>query len=559
MRIEFLTGQYCAQAHDDRNWPEWPPHPARVFSALVAAWAEAGMDAEEKAALEWLEALPAPEISASHASVRGIDPALRKDRKDRAVTVTNYVPVNDPFVISPKRLPKQYEQLAAARARVDLADGEKARAKAQKSLDSQRKRVRSWSANEASPAMRAPSASIIADKLSLLPDTRAKQPRTFPIAIPDDPVVFLTWKVDTSEAPIEVIDKLMSRVGRLGHSSSLVSLSVVEESPPATLVPSREGVHIRVTGPGQLGALVRAHGVHGGVAPRQLPFRPQMYSPPDESKDSIPVSRMSGEWLLLEVKRGARLGMANAMALTQTIRAALMSHAAEPIPLILSGHEPDGAPARREHLAILPLPFVGREHADGDIRGFALMLPRGASTQDAAAVAQAVQTWSRASGGNLRLNLPGQRDVHLSVVVDGVVPWTLQRYRWSRLSHYWVSVSPLAFDRAPGRLWSAKTSEREAAQTSAEQVVALACERVGLPTPLKSDFMQTSGLVGVPSLHDFPAYASPGRRTRRVSAHVVVTFAQPIRGPLVLGAGRFFGMGLFAPVGEGSHLDATRY
>ena len=36
IRVECLTGRYVATAYDDRSRAEWPPHPARLFSALVA-------------------------------------------------------------------------------------------------------------------------------------------------------------------------------------------------------------------------------------------------------------------------------------------------------------------------------------------------------------------------------------------------------------------------------------------------------------------------------------------------------------------------------------------
>ena len=37
IEFELLTGRYAATAHNDRSRAEWPPHPARIFSALVAA------------------------------------------------------------------------------------------------------------------------------------------------------------------------------------------------------------------------------------------------------------------------------------------------------------------------------------------------------------------------------------------------------------------------------------------------------------------------------------------------------------------------------------------
>ncbi len=63
--IEFLAGRYYAQdPHSAQLRAEWPPHPDRLFSALVStAYARAGeptLDPAERAALLWLEGLPAP-------------------------------------------------------------------------------------------------------------------------------------------------------------------------------------------------------------------------------------------------------------------------------------------------------------------------------------------------------------------------------------------------------------------------------------------------------------------------------------------------------------------
>ena len=550
LRIDFLTGHYCAQAHDDRDWPEWPPHPARVFSALVAAWAEAGKDVGERQALEWLESQPPPSIHATSASVRGIDPARREGRQDRHTSITTYVPVNDVFLVPPSGVAKQYDRLLDIRAKLEVAEGSATVGKAQESLASQVKKVRDWSSQAQSPSKSPPTASVVGDKMQIFPESRTKQPRTFPVAIPDDPVVHFIWNGVPDYGQAEFLDKLAGRVPRLGHSSSLVSISVVTDPPVPTLVPAAEGIHVRVPGRGQLEALQRAYAVHGGVQPRQLPFRSQMYEPLQASAE-LPVSILSGEWLVLEAEPGARLRPTDSMILTQAIRAALMSNAHEPMPVVLSGHEPDGAPTSRPHLAILPLPFVGRAHADGTIRGFALSLPRNASTSDRAAVAGALQVWGRVRGGGLLLTLPGGREINLRLLVADPVPWTLERYRWSRPSRVWPTVTPLAFDRAPGRLWTADRGTRVSASRAATEVVSVACERVGLPRPEAVEVTQTARLVGVPRLREFPVYQSPGRGARRVSAHVSVEFAEPVRGPLVLGAGRFFGMGLFAPVREG--------
>ncbi len=57
--VRFLAGRYDA-ALTDRVTPEWPPHPARLFCALVSVACEAADDA----ALAWLERQPSPTIIA---------------------------------------------------------------------------------------------------------------------------------------------------------------------------------------------------------------------------------------------------------------------------------------------------------------------------------------------------------------------------------------------------------------------------------------------------------------------------------------------------------------
>src|SRR5947209_367306 len=91
---EYLTGYAVATDPSSRDRAEWPPHPARVFMALSAAWFEteppepAGNEREdwkaEGEALRWLEKLGDPEM---------IVPVV--DRGLERTNVTVYVPVND--------------------------------------------------------------------------------------------------------------------------------------------------------------------------------------------------------------------------------------------------------------------------------------------------------------------------------------------------------------------------------------------------------------------------------------------------------------------------------
>src|SRR5262249_42778191 len=95
LEVEFLLGRYAAADFRDREQPEWPPHPARLFSALVAAAYESGMSESARAALLWLESLPPPHLCAEEA------PATQPP-------ATVYVPINDPMEdFSPQRAERQ--------------------------------------------------------------------------------------------------------------------------------------------------------------------------------------------------------------------------------------------------------------------------------------------------------------------------------------------------------------------------------------------------------------------------------------------------------------------
>src|SRR5260370_24513944 len=86
--IELLMGRaLIAQWHSREGLgherePDWPPHPDRVFMALVAAWGETGEDPAQREALEWLETLATPSLAVS----------LEVSKR---TPFTSYLPVNN--------------------------------------------------------------------------------------------------------------------------------------------------------------------------------------------------------------------------------------------------------------------------------------------------------------------------------------------------------------------------------------------------------------------------------------------------------------------------------
>jgi len=75
IRVDLLTDRYYATAFNDRQQGEWPPHPGRLFSAMVATWADGDppLDAERQALL-WLEGQAPPALRCD-----GPDDVARRD------------------------------------------------------------------------------------------------------------------------------------------------------------------------------------------------------------------------------------------------------------------------------------------------------------------------------------------------------------------------------------------------------------------------------------------------------------------------------------------------
>lgn len=95
LQVQFASG-HCHAAHAaDPSLPEWPPHPSRLYSALVASayHSNSGIDDAQRAALQWFEALPPPVISCPQADVRPLpvsyvppgDSVERKGKKKEVV------------------------------------------------------------------------------------------------------------------------------------------------------------------------------------------------------------------------------------------------------------------------------------------------------------------------------------------------------------------------------------------------------------------------------------------------------------------------------------------
>lgn len=538
--VEFLTGRFVATSPEDREKHEWPPHPARLFSALVAAWADLEDAGEpDRATIEWLERQPAPLIAASEATERSVR--------------THFVPVNDTSVVGTIAA-STYDKIANAGRMIATAEGaqrEKARRALEKARDVRAKVEHVGSTNPLTA-------------LELLPSGRKRMPRYYPSLTPAVPRVHYVWPdSEPSDEIAEALDLILATVTRLGHSSSLVSCRIDRQinedalSLPAWAPDPKGNVPLRTTSEGLLRELEAGFSKHEGCRPRTMPSGVQRYRLLDtarsDSDGEAQVPDNAGEWFVFTQVSGRRLPIQAAANLTATVRAALM-RSPDPVPELISGHGDNGASSNHPHLTVMAMPFVGREHADGHLLGFAILLPDSSPLLSARdEVLRAIGRWegSDQSGRfQVRTLLRGGEELRFKRIQDPLDTWSLRRSRWEGPARTWVSVTPIALDRHPGNLGSSNPQTAARAAQEAGESIRTACAHVGITAPSYVAVTRSTLVVGSKPARSFPAFRGGGPASpQRLLVHARVIFDTDVRGPLLLGAGRYLGLGLMAPEG----------
>ncbi|MBA2114993.1 type I-G CRISPR-associated protein Csb2 [Bremerella alba] len=545
IEIDYLTGRCVAASVANRDQPEWPPHPGRLFMALAAACFERGEDPEEVAALEWLEKQGVPNMRASAASVRSLTKC--------------YVPVNDKMTVNKAVL-------------------------------------------QSTPGL-----------------TRSKQERSYPTVIPDATSVYYVWpNVTESEPYLSALQQVCGETIRVGHSSSLVrawaylgepkrhgddsanSIAYISWKPTDELAQQQA----RVADIGELSRLRRACGVDrierfvelqskidGAKGkekkaaqqefeadfrqPYKTSLRPPEPTPPvlgtwqgyrrsDAESETVAVGEHYDSTLtILSKLDGRNLGLSDCLALTQRLRETVLNRLKNPIPEWVSGHQPDGSPTQFPHLAFVPLPYVGSQHADGHLLGLALVLPNRISPRERGKVLSPL-LFKEGNRIPVELLLGRLGEWTLDLEARPAPPLALQNETWTRASRDWASVTPVVLDRFPKQ---SRSEDRAAWEAEVARTIAAACKHAGLPRPVNVFIDKTSVHQGVPRavqktrkvrgaasresspLGDgFPIMPTRAGKPARPQVHVHLQFEQPVRGPVLIGAGRYFGYGFCKPL-----------
>jgi CRISPR-associated protein Csb2 len=553
LSVHLLAGRYVATAYNDRTEAEWPPHAARLYSALVATWADGGGLEAEAEALDWLATLPAPQILASAAN----------DVARRTVAPV-FVPVNDAGVVGQ---PDDAELASAEAALMAEADSRE-RQRLTRRVEQLRRRFVAVQAKAIAAPARISAGESAAGR-RVLPEHRTRQPRTFPSITPSLDAFAYVWQHEDVPAHLAgVLAALLARVVRLGHSSSFVRVSLASvgdvarlEAATARYVPDPDEGRwmLRWVDPNQRSRLVEAYERHREIEPRVLPASFVRYREGGRlGEPSVPTSVFGEDWLVFARIGGPRLTSVATAGIARQFRRALIAAAEEPVAEVISGHQSGGAASERPHAAIVPLSNVAIPHADGSLLGVAIVLPRTISSDERRAVMAAIARLEAAQQPNpdeeapvipLVLGAPGV--LHLRRIVWGEHERVGLRARtwcgWSP-ARCWATATPVALDRNPGDLHDPDPARRAAAFVEATAGVVQALERIGLPAPRLIDVLRSAVLPGTAKPRQFPRFPETASRPQRVLVHVRLEFAQPVRGPIVAGAGRYLGLGLFRPV-----------
>ncbi len=479
--------------HDRRFHGEgdWPPSPARLFQALVAGAGLAGPlgDAERKA-LEWLERQDPPTIA--------VPSSWRPPRGVRL-----YVPNNDADRIGGD--PRRMAEIRTA--------------------------------------------------------TKVFRPR---ILDTDAPFVY-AWPLEGDDRA-ETICKLAERLYQLGRGIDMAWAwgEIVDDSgldellaahPGRVFRPSAANGATTLASPsrGSLESLERRHRAYGerfdsGSRGRRgvfsQPPRPRFQSTAYGSPDSRRLYQLEqltapGAFAPWPLEHCSALVVLLRDGAVKRLREAIPKRAAV-IDRVLIGRKPDGTNdgPTEDRVRIIPLPSIGHMHADREIRRVLVDVPPTCplGPDDVA--------WAFSG---LPVPDPRTGEVRSELVAEGDLGFVRHYAADGPPSHrVWRTVTAAALPERARRRGAKSGRERAAEQARAAAAVHQALRHANVRAAPEAIRVQREPFEANGAHAE--AFAEGTRFTGQRLWHFEVTFRVPVPGPLVLGDGRFLGLGVMAPV-----------
>lgn len=492
--VRFHDGRYHGVG-------DWPPSPARLFQALVAGAAHGGVVAEaDRTALKWLEALAPPAIAApAHRTGQGF---------------VSFVPNND----------------------LDAVGGDPRR-------------------------------------VSEIRTAKAIKPRLFDAS---SPFLYL-WRFEEGAEKAEIVCRIAERLYQLGRGVDMAFAAgeLLEDGDAekrfaiydgAIYRPAKAGVGKLFSCPvrGSLESLEsrfaktrKRFSMEGkGRAAKQLftqspkpRFAPTAYeSPPARLLFDLRTTDEKAEfaaWPLAAVVALVEL-VRNAAA--QKLSEAIGAHAAA-IERIFIGRNATDAD-KNQRLRILPLPSIGHRHASRAIRRILVEIPPDCpvAPDDIDWAFSGLEPHDAATGELAGWALVPAED-RCMLGHYGVEGGRRNAFR------LWRTVAPAALpERTARRRIDPKrmqaeakgAAERAGEEARAATAVLHALRHAQVTTPVESVRVQRESFEAKGARAE--AFAPGARFAKERLWHVEIRFVAPRRGPLVIGDGRYLGLGLMAPV-----------
>ena len=387
----------------------------------------------------------------------------------------------------------------------------------------------------------------------VLPALRSRHPRRFPASRPHDPVVRLLWAgAEPEEETLAALKRLARDTAYVGHSASL----------------TRCRFHLDHDAPGLSEAKSPQRRIYAGRFAElrrtfdagRKPLPGARVAPAPEAKQGR-TNLFNERWLILEHVAGDMPDLRACAFVARTLRDALLSgyqRIGYEIPEVISGHAPDRTPTRAVHLAVAPLSFTGFPYADGHVMGFALVPPRDSIILEDESFRKVLRTLAPMDEdrGRRVLTLTTKEgtpsDRAFSIILSPTFEppagkRSLDPALYTRTAQLFATVTPIVLDR--------HLKEKGAArQEEIATRIASACHNVGLPEPEAIVGDKHSAIEGAPSADPsgtsppWMHWRLPPSLASRQLTHAVIRFAVPVEGPVILGAGRFMGLGLCRPL-----------
>jgi len=370
---------------------------------------------------------------------------------------------------------------------------------------------------------------------------RARQIKTWTTTtIKGTPEVYFFFenRLKLNDDEFGTFKKLLSKVSRFGSSRNPVVLELVEVGPTPNYLPvDAESYHtsiipVRVFYPGFLDDLERRHKYAPQI--RIIPARYWPYIYVENPMDYEPTFNLLPE---LRIAIEPSIPIEFWSVFVEKLRSKLIASAQSALGTSeknltwIHGHPPSKSADDPLHIAIAPLAFVGSKWADGNVLGIAFLLPQKYLHKRSELAATLWQLTNDPRANKLKF---GPWEAQLLPPAGNQK--SLSPYRWTRKSRRWATITPVIWERHPRRLQDVAS------------IVELMLKNANLPRAVSYRAVPYSPLKGVPASKDF--LLSP--RWKGLITHMVLKFEKPIPGPVLLGRGKYFGLGFFAPLPEES-------